>query len=109
MKRFVEGTRQQSTLWCWMSAWARTIRCGRSMCLWTGWISPSSALTVFHLWQRGRPAYHPATLCEDGAIELGPKLTGSESRKVLGRLLHGQHDRRNPSAGLPAGVGERRR
>ena len=40
--------------------WARTTRSVRSMSLWMGWISRSSALVVQPL-AMGRPAYHPAT------------------------------------------------
>ncbi len=36
---------------------------------------------------------------QDGAIELGPKLKGSPSRKVLGRLLRGHLIEEIPSQG----------
>jgi hypothetical protein len=36
---------------------------------------------------------------QDGAIELGPKLKGSASRKVLGRLLRGHLIEEIPAQG----------
>src|SRR3979411_2017830 len=47
---------------CWMTMWARTIRCGRSMPLSMGWISPNLGFDGVAPLATGRPAYHPAPL-----------------------------------------------